>query len=251
MSKAKDEREHLMEMCFAILGTSGWQDDPGDKVRTMASMQLACVHYVDAILPYMDEWPIYVEKKSDPDCMVGIEQVFDVVVLYSDGREIRYVGTIDGLALAVETNEPHLDDNKTASRLGNGWRAMFEMSNQITGYTAACEVFFGFPVRRSRIIGVKIPPGHGEDVYIVTPLPKTEESYRNWGLWLRSTVDTYEKYERDFESAPRFSHSCNRYFRPCALIPFCADTMEGRSIQWEQMIEADKSPSERAVMEMW
>jgi hypothetical protein len=113
----------------------------------------------------------------------------------------------------------------------------------------AASVLFGFPIVRSRVTGVKIKPGGGEDVYPIEPLVRNVETFANWGIWLRHTVDMYERYVNDYEHAPRYTHSCNRFFRPCALIPFCGDSIEGRREQWDEMMPANQSPSERAVME--
>jgi len=249
--KMQDAREHLLELNFAILQSSGFVDNPDDQIRTMENMQLATICYVDECLPKMENWPIYVEDDEDPRSFVGIEQVFDVVVTFEDGKEIRYIGTVDGLVHHVKfRNAPVMDENKTASRLDAGWRAKWELSHQISGYCFAASVIFGFPIVRSRVTGVKIKPtGRGEDVYVVEPLVRDEETFQTWAAWFRHTVDMYEQYVGDFERAPRYTHSCNRYFRPCALIPFCCDSKEGRQIQFKDMIEADKSPSERAVME--
>lgn len=248
-----DQREHLLQLCFEVLHTSEWYDDPSDSVRTMANMELASIHYVDERLPYMGNWPIYVADLSSPDCVVGIEQSFDVVLLYSDGKQVRYIGTIDGLVYhdTGKTQTYYLDENKTASRLDAGWRASFDLSHQVTGYCAACTSVFGFPVFKSRVTGLKIKPTNkGEDVYTLEALTRTESSFQNFASWVRHTVDLFVSNRDDFENAPRYTHSCNRYFRPCALLPFCCDTAEGRKEQWEQMVKAEPSPSERAVMEI-
>jgi hypothetical protein len=249
--KKQDEREHLLELNFAILASSGFVDNPDDQVRTLENMQLATICYVDECLPKMENWAIYVEDDKDPRSFVGIEQVFDVVITFEDGKEIRYIGTVDGLVHHIKFNgAPVMDENKTAARLDAGWRAKWELSHQISGYCFAASVIFGFPIVRSRVTGVKIKPTHrGEDVYVVEPLVRDEETFEAWAAWFRHTVDMYEQYVGDFERAPRYTHSCNRYFRPCALIPFCCDSKEGRQIQFQEMIPADKSPSERAVME--
>ena len=244
-------REHLLELNFAILASSGFVDNPDDSVRTLENMQLATIVYIDECLPKMENWPIYVEDDKDPRSFVGIEQVFDVVVTFEDGKEVRYIGTVDGLVHHVKFGHaPVMDENKTAARLDAGWRAKWELSHQISGYCYAASIIFGFPIVRSRVTGVKIKPTYrGEDVYVVEPLVRDEETFETWAAWFRHTVDMYEQYIGDFERAPRYTHSCNRYFRPCALIPFCCDSKEGRQIQFKEMIPADKSPSERAVME--
>jgi len=244
----KDNRENLMQLAFAVLHSSGWEDDLGDSVRVMSNMELASIVYIDERLPYMDGWPIYVESKDDPSKPIGIEQVFDMVLLYSDGKEIRAIGTIDGLVEKALTNERFLDENKTASRLDAGWRASFDMSHQVTWYCVACTVAFGFQTFKSRVTGLKIKPTNkGEDIYVLEPIERTEASIQHWAHWLRYQVELFERYQKDFEHAPRFTKSCNRYFRPCSLLSFCCDSPEGRQEQWSQMVEPDKSPSERAI----
>lgn len=244
---ANDDREYLMSLAFATLHTSGWEDNPDDKTRTMTNMELSAVCYIDERMSYFDNWPIYVESKKKPTGLIGIEQVFDVCLYFSDGKVVRYIGTVDGLVIKSATNEPYLDENKTASRLDDGWRMSFDMAHQITGYCAASTVLFGFPVNKARVTGCKIRPTHrGEDVYVME-VSRDEAAIQHWSRWVRFTDEQYEKYQSDWEHAPRFTHSCNRYFRPCSLLAFCCDTPEGRMEQFKQMVPADKSPSERAI----
>lgn len=240
-----------MDLCFGILDSAGWEDNPDDNVRTMENMQLATLAYIDASLPKMENWRIYVEDRGDPHSFLGIEQVFDVVITYGDGKEIRFIGTVDGLVHHAKFQDaPVLDENKTAARLSDGWRAKWELDHQLTGYCFAASVIFGFPIVRCRVQGVKIKPtGKGEDVYPVEPLVRTAEMFATWGKWFRYTTDLYDQYVDNYEDAPRFTHSCNRFFRPCALIPFCGDSIEGRAEQYGEMVPAHKSPSERAIEE--
>jgi hypothetical protein len=248
-----DERDQLLELCFAVLQTGGWKDDERDQTRTMTNMELASICYVDEHLPKMGNWPIYVRDQADPQSLVGIEQVFDIVLVYEDNKEIRYVGTIDGLVIKQATGEYYLDENKTAARLGDAWKLSFDTRHQLTGYCAASTTVFGFdkPVYRCRVTGLRIKPTNkGEDVYPFEPSMRTVESIDHWATWVREMVETYERYEGDFEHATRYTHSCNRYFRPCSLLPFCSDTAEGRQLAFnELMVQADPSPSERAIAE--
>lgn len=245
-------REHLMNLCFEILHSSEWIDNPSDTVRTMSNMELASIHYIDERFPWMGNWPIFVEDIDNPKCCVGIEQVFDVVLSFTDNKKFRYIGTIDGLVRKGENGEWVLDENKTASRLDEGWRMSFEMSHQVTGYCAASTTVFGFPVMRNRVTGCKVKPTNkGEDVIVIEPMPRTTDSILRWGSWLRDTAEMYEKFKDDWENAPRYTHSCNRYFRPCSLLAFCCDTPEGRREAFDQqMIPASKSPSERGVSDV-
>src|SRR5262245_8078796 len=105
-----DRREHLQSVCFAILHSSDWYDDPNDQIRTMNNMELATIHYIDERLEYMENWPIYVQDKRNPKCLIGIEQTFDVTLVFSDGREYRYIGTIDGLVNKLAADKWVLDE---------------------------------------------------------------------------------------------------------------------------------------------
>lgn len=247
-SHPDSEREQLQQMAFNVLHTSEWADDPRDATRTMTNMELASMVYIDERLKFMNNWTVWVHDRKNATSLVGIEQVFDVVLHYADGIKIRYVGTIDGLTERQVNSDKYVEDNKTANRLDDGWKLSFEMSHQITGYCAASSTVFGFPIMKSRIIGTKIKPtNRGEDCYWIEPIERDESFIQHWAAWVRFMADLYESHVNDYEHAPRFTHSCNRYFRPCALLSFCADTPTGRRMQWDQMVPADRSPSERAV----
>jgi hypothetical protein len=220
-----------------------------DKNRTISNMQAAAIKYCHTRYRHFENWPIYVEDEKNPRCLVGIEQHFDVVLHFSDGRRIRYIGTIDGLVWKLAKKWWVLDENKTANRLSDAWEKSFDMSHQITGYCAASTSVFGFPVMRSRVVGCKIKPtGAPDDVMSPEPLERTLESIQAWGRWVRNTVVTFEKFKDNFEHADRYTHACQRYFRPCSLLAFCADSPEGRQIAYhEQMVEAELTPSEKAI----
>lgn len=243
-----DDREQLMQVAFSTLHTSGYEDEPGDNIRVMANMEMASIVYVDEQLAKMDTWPIWVANKKDPKAPVGIEQVFDVILEYADGRTIRFIGTLDGLVIdTFRDDRLTLDENKTASRLDDAWKFSFDMTHQITGYLACSTSVFGLEVFHARVTGLRLKPtNRGEDIYVLNT-SRTADSILHWARWVRHTVDLADLYEGDYENAPRYTHSCNRYFRPCSLIPFCSDTREGRVEQFEQMVPVEGSPSERAV----
>src|SRR4249919_2240260 len=83
-----DDRDSLMELCFAVLAGGGWKDLETDRTRTMTNMELSTIEYINERLEGMDNWPIYVEDETNPQSLVGIEQVFDVVLTYDDNYEI-------------------------------------------------------------------------------------------------------------------------------------------------------------------
>lgn len=233
-----------MVLAYETIRSSGFTDDVSDSVRTMDSMDLASIHYIDEVLPKMDNYPIQIA-----DGEACIEIVFDVILTYSDDKQIRYVGTLDALTYNVAKKHYCVEDNKTASRLDTGWKAQFILSHQVTGYMTAASIVFEQPITHSRILGLKIrPTNRGDDIYNTT-VTRTPEDMQRWALWMRNTVDVFEKFKDNWEAAPRFTHSCNRYFRPCSLLAFCADSYEGRLQQWDQMVPATLSPSEEAVQE--
>lgn len=236
-----------MVLAFEILHTSNFEDDPSDAIRTINSMELSSIQYIDEVLPVMDNWTIYVADKNKPNGYIGIENVFDVVLTFDDGKQYRFIGTLDALTMNEHRQRWTLEDNKTASRLDTGWKASFILSNQVTGYLSCASALLGFDILDARILGLKIKPtNRGEDVWPIDTSRKAED-FQRWAFWFRHTADMYESYKDNYEYAPRYTHSCNRYFRPCSLIPFCGDTFEGRIEQWDQMVAAKPSPSERAV----
>jgi hypothetical protein len=247
-SKATEPRDQLIDLCFAILHSGSFYDDPSDDIRTLTNMELSTIRYVDDMLPVMPSWPIWVASAKQPNGLVGIEQTFDVTLHYADKKQLRYIGTIDGLTL--NRGRCVLEENKTASRLDTGWRQSFEMLHQVTGYCAASTTIFGFPVYSARIHGLKIKQGNYGDNSYTFEVQRDVHAITHWARWIRFTAETlHEPYTTDWENAPRFTHSCNRYFRPCTLLPFCADTPEGRKQAFEEMTPTEPSPSERVILD--
>jgi len=249
MAEGKSPVDQLAYAAHFILHSSGYHDDPNDKTRTLGNMETSCMEYVKETLPYLNSWPVWVADPKNPEKPIGIEQVFDVVLEYEDGGQVRFIGTLDGILCNADKNmRVTMAENKTASRLDRAWVESFKMRHQVTGYMACGQALFNVEMWHARIYGVKIKPTYrGEDVH-VEPVKRDKEAIDHWANWVRIQADLFEKYKVSWEQAERRTHSCNRFFRPCALIPFCADTSQGRKEQWAQMIEAIPSPSERAIL---
>jgi hypothetical protein len=247
--KRKGDIDQIGQLVVDVLNTSGFYDDPGDATRTISNMQTAAMVYAKETYPYLHAWPIWVEDHKSPLKPTGVEQVFDCVLEYTDGKRVRFIGTLDGiLCNSVRANRITMADNKTASRMDKAWVEAHKTRHQFTGYMACGMAIFGIQMWHARIYGCKIKPTfRGEDVH-VEPISRTKEDIQHWANWVRRQVDIFEEYQLDWEHAERRTHSCNRYFRPCALIPFCADTADGRREQWDQMIDVVPSPSERAIL---
>jgi len=52
----------------------------------------------------------------------------------------------------------------------------------------------------------------------------------------------YDQWNNPYDT-PRYTHSCNRYFRPCSFIPFCDTTREDQeTLVREIMVTEEWSP---------
>ena len=124
------------------------------------------------------------------------------------------------------------------------------MAHQQTGYCVATAEILKTekPILEFRVVGLKTKQtGHIDD-YRFFEETREAMAYDVWADWFRHSVDMYEQYHDDWENSPRYTHSCNRFFRPCALILFCSDSIAGRKEQFDNMIEGSLSPSEEAVL---
>jgi hypothetical protein len=249
VKKTHGDMDQIGSIVVNILRSSGYYDDPKDQTRTLSNMETAAMVYARETYPYLYAWPIWVADDKSPLKPIGIEQVFDCVLEYTDGKRVRFIGTLDGILRNTSRDmRITMADNKTASRMDKGWVEAHKTRHQFTGYMACGMAVFGVEMWHGRVYGCRLKPAYrGEDVHI-EPITRTKEDISHWANWVRRQVEIFEEYQHDYENAERRTHSCNRYFRPCALIPFCADSAEGRRQQWDQMIDMVPSPSERAVI---
>lgn len=243
VQKGEDERTQYLNFCLQALYSSGFYDDPHDTRRTMSNLE-------EAAIMYCDRWdfvrhPIWIRDVSDPESDVGIEIAFDVVITFSfsDGseRSYRFAGKLDGLhrrddALIV-------GENKTGARLDEAWIQSFEMSSQITGYCLAASVFAQAPIDRAIIWGVAIPLPKAYDSGLTrTHVQRPSYMFERWFSWFLHSVQMYEAFENNPIDAPKYTHSCNRYFRPCAYIPFCTVDDEEQRLIITEMVDDEWSP---------
>jgi hypothetical protein len=236
----EDDRTLCLNFCLQALYSSGFYDDPSDNRRTMSNLEEAAIMYIDRW--DFNRYPIWIRDKNDPESDVGIEIKFDVIIEYEfeDGsfKKYLYSGTLDGLQINPKHAELFIGENKTASRLDEAWRQSFEMSSQITGYALAATVFAEQPVSRGVVWGVQIPLPKSYDYGGLVVEHVTRESFKTerWFDWFLYTVEQYERFKNDPHNAPKFTHSCNRYFRPCSMIPFCASDDEEQKLALSEMI---------------
>jgi hypothetical protein len=243
--KKGDWSQEALRFCLTALYQSGYYDDPEDRYRTMSNLEAACIGYFDRW--NFDSRPIYVRDIDDVKSFVGVEDSFDVVVDFEDGTKVRFTGRIDGVHLNKGEVTP--DENKTTSRINEAWSMMFHTAHQVTGYNVAISTMLNLPVMNSRVLGMAIPrPTNGMNCLEFIDLTRNEHDVNDWAVWFRHLVDIYFKYAEDPVTAPRYAHSCSRYFRPCSFISLCASTSpeERRNIMDNEMVTQAWSPLDEA-----
>lgn len=242
---SSDARAKSMNFCLSILETFGYYDDPRDKRRTYSNLEEACIQYIDKWK--WDRHKIWVRDPADPQSDVGIEIPFDVVLTYTLEDDtvfvFRYIGKADGLHVNKEGNLV-LHENKTASRIDEPWRDSFMMATQITGYMIALSVFAQSPIEFAELYGMAVPlPRTMEwNGVIREPLTRKPHHYNKWFHWFITTVLLDQQFRDDPTNAPIHTHSCNRYFRSCPLIPFCDSDEEEKLQMLREMREEVWSP---------
>lgn len=239
-----DPRDEALSFCFEILNSGEYYDDPNDKIRTMANMEETTIRYVDEMMSVMDRNEIWVADKDDPTAPVGIEYTFDMVV----DDAIRYIGTIDGITIHHPRVLTRLEENKTASRLDEAWREAFRVKFQPTGYTVAGRLLTGQDITENKIIGVKVKQTRSAEDFLTFVEHRDEETFVSFYNTLMFTHRLAGEYADNPLDAPMFTHSCNRYFRPCGFIDLCVGSREDQEMMFESMERTKLSPSEQAIL---
>lgn len=237
---------------IAVLETSGYYDDPSDKRRTLTNMIECSLAYIDKV-----RWDdhVWMRDVNDPCGDVGIEIPFDIVVSVHGFnyeakwdeevpslKEFRYTGKIDGIHW--HNGVLTLQENKTASRLNDAWSMSFSMASQVTGYCIAASVFTEGQVRNADVMGITVPLPKSYDYGGIVSEPVTRRDYHftQWITWALHTVEGYETHVGNPYDAPKYTHSCNRYFRPCSLLAFCDSEREDQEQTVSEMETHEWSP---------
>lgn len=234
----EDERTRLLNGAIFILESSGFYDDPSDRRRTLDNLIEACIAYLDryefgANVPYI---------RGD---FVGIENAFRIIIEGDEIGKIAFTGRIDGFHCRKNNhNDPYIEENKTASRLSDAWEQSFDTSHQVTGYTVAGSTIIGSIVDRAVIRGVQIPqPKVYSDGVVSVTVTRKNQHFQQWANWVNYTVKLFREFYEQPVNAPMFTHSCNRFFRPCSFIPLCcAPIDEQEEIINEEMVVEEWSP---------
>jgi len=246
-----DKRNAMLRFCLEAFYTSGFYDDPMDKRRTFTNIEEALIAYLDRVDWQHDVW---VEDKDNPRARVGIEIPLDVTVSYAMHNvepqlQLRFIGTADGLHW--RRGSLVLDENKTASRLGEAWALSFQTSHQITGYMMALSTILGVPITRAAVHGMAIPlPRTYDSGGLMTEIVSRQPAqFRDLLAWLLHLAQVVAMHKTKPTEAPKHTGACNKYFRACPLIPLCASDTAERLEMFDEMIEREPSPTEKAMQD--
>lgn len=227
---------------FALdaLHTTGYYDDPKDTRRTMTNMESSCLVYSDRY--FKSNLPVHVDGEH-----IGIEIPFVLrVTRVTDETVVYYCGKIDGVH-KWEDNVV-VAENKTAARLTDSWRMSFAISHQVTGYIVAASEIFQRDITQAIVMGVQIPLP--KDIFTGTSFElcsRTLSDKERWCEWLFHSVHMYDLWTHMPEMAPRYSHSCNRYFHACQFIPYCSLPREEQTQTLTDMAVDEWSPLDHIV----
>jgi hypothetical protein len=240
----QDERTQSLDFTLASLDGCGFYDDPNDRRRTLTNLEEACIAYVDRW--DFNRMPVWVRTPDDVESDVGIECPFDIVITFEmiddSVVQYRFIGKMDGLH--ERDDILYLHENKTASRLDDSWRNSFLLSSQVTGYCIAVGVWAGRPVQNAEVYGVTVPLPKSYDYGGIVRETVTRHDYHfaRWFDWFLHTVELDQKYRNNIIDAPKYTHSCNRYFSSCQLIPFCDSSDEDQIEMLKDMHVEEWSP---------
>lgn len=241
-------------LAYSIIGTSEYYDDPNDKNRTLANLEHAAVELTGHYLSTLAAYTILVTDHDDPSKPIGVEQSLDVVfyIHFDDGstKSIRFIGLADVVYQRRSDGKVSLGEYKTTSSMGDGWREAFKTRHQLSAYIGALHAYFDDVAYDVVLTGSALPVRKTSAPNITFPVDRDAQAVTNFlttALFATSLVTEWPGQQAVY--APMFTHSCNRYFRPCALLDLCSSVHDDQEIMWEQMtIDADMSPSELKAM---
>lgn len=211
---AKDKEQGVLHALY----TSGFYDEPSDKVRTMSNLEEALLYYV---MQYdIEEYPPFEVEVALP---FGVE--------WDSGERLIYLGRAD--AVCSDGKDIIVEDNKSSTQVGaKGWEHQWHVSHQLTGYMIGASLKYNKPVRRARILGLKtkLPVKATSDSFMAIPTSRNDLQIEAFFQWL---LDAWRKVLR-FKDKPfdatMYTSNCYMYFTPCMFIPVC--TSDNRPTDW-------------------
>ncbi len=239
-------QHNALMFCLEALASSGYFDDPNDTRRTISNMETSLIGYLDAW-----DWkrfPVWIRDLDSPTSDVGIEIPFEIAVFIQGQSEeqhaaVRFTGRIDGIHVDSD-GKLIIHENKTASRLNSAWAQSFLLSHQVTGYTLAASLFADTIVSKAVVIGLTIPLPKRDmsSGLLYEHVSRSHQHLASWIRWITHTLQIRNQYQDTPLLAPKYTHSCNRYFRPCSLIPLCYSEEDEQKLILQEMEHHEWSP---------
>lgn len=252
-----DFRMHLRRAyVLEVFDRYGFLEDPRDKRRTINNLSNSLGHVVEE-WPWGKYAPGVLPKRlwegGEAFNELGIEYKFalriDAEVL---GHKLAFVvvGLMDGIHIESRgAYVPH--ENKTSSKLDEGYIAGQRMSYQHTTYIVALNTILDHlgieqtaPCQASRLIAVSIPlpKGYGQNfAYANELMHRTDAQFQDWVVWIVNHVYTALQFVDDPMGAPKNTHSCYRFFRACPLLPLCHTDQDERLTVLDEMETRDSN----------
>ena len=251
LSNILTQRTNCINFAIEALESCNFYDDIGDNRRTISNISESIIAYIDAY--HMGRYPIWVRDPNDPETDIGIEIPFDIVVdidyatqdigwakVYSQSHlQVRFTGKLDGL----HWNKDKLIviENKTGARLDDSWLSQWILSHQITGYCLAATTFTETNCENALVSGMRIPIGKIPAEGIRSEyVPRNPIMFEKWANWFVTSIAVEQQWKDSVIDAPMYTHSCNRYFRSCSFLPFCAAESVEEKKQIIEEMETDE-----------
>ena len=240
----------IEKICFACIATSDFYDDPDDKNRTISNIELCTLALIEHFLSALQDFDIQITDPIEFSRPIGIEKSLDCVFHFKHNYEtidmLRCIGLADAVYQNKETGAIALAEYKTTSMLNQGWTNAFGMRHQLTLYNALLQGYFGRQQNFNTIVvGSAIPVRSTSNPVQHFMVPRDQEhisAMLNTFVYAREMIRATEEAPL---MAPTFTHSCNRYFRTCALMDLCTASQEDQAVMLDGMVVADeRSPSE-------
>jgi hypothetical protein len=70
---------------------------------------------------------------------------------------------------------------------------------------------------------------------VEVPFSRTPLQFDEWIEYVMHIMSIAEQYGPHPLHAPRYTHSCNRYFRPCHYVAFCDSPINERAAMYNEM----------------
>lgn len=237
LEKVKGESVHDQAISFglAAFDTHGYVENESDTKRSYTNL-------VEAAIAYIRDWPwgerpVWIREPGNPRSDVGIEHAFNLVITFGGTKrgtvKRRFTGVIDGVHVVMGKTRSVRDslvirECKTASRLNDTWEQSFSLSHQVTGYVLAASTWTRETIRAIDVFGVQIPQPKAGGVNRYS-YERDDSAFMDWCQWFWHAVELYEQYDGNPINAPKYTHSCNRYFRPCEMVAFCSAPRDERA----------------------